>query len=66
MVSCSAGIRILFVGALELFVSALNKPNTLPNWQIIGFGIGKTYIIHQDKDLLEINLFIIRCQAKKS
>jgi len=60
----SRGVGI--VRLLNLIVNSLDKPHPLPDRKVIAFVIAEAHVVHQEKDLFEVDLFVARRQAKKT
>jgi len=66
VVSSSALSRACFGRSLELSGQTIEEPNSLPNGKLVGLTVCEAHVVHQREYLLEKDLLIIRCQAKKS
>ena len=62
----TARIRIVRGSTFELLVYTADEPDSLPDRQGIGLMICEAHVVHQDEDLFEEDLFVSRCQAKKT
>ena len=55
-----------FFVSFDFFVQSIDKPTTLPNRDVVSLFPSETYVIHQQKDLFQKDMFVTRRQAKKS
>ncbi len=62
----SASRRVCFVRLLDLLVDSLDEPHSLPDRKVVALVVAKAHVVHQEKDLFEVDLFVARRQAKKT
>ena len=58
-------LGLLLVRLFKLGIDSTKKPESIVNGHAIALGVGKATVVHQEKCMLEEDLFIVRSQAKK-